>query len=52
MNPDELKSAVASEAVGKFTNPELKEFCLLKGLASGGKKVDLVERIEQWVEES
>jgi ATP-dependent DNA helicase 2 subunit 1 len=52
MSPDELRSAVANDAIGKFTIPELKEFCQSKGLAVGGKKPDLVERVEQWIEES
>lgn len=50
MSSNELKSAVANETLGKFTVTELKDFCLSKGLASSGKKADLVERIEQWVE--
>lgn len=52
MSAAELKSAVANETVGRFTVSELKEFCQLKGLAISGKKSDLVERIEQWVEGS
>jgi hypothetical protein len=50
MSTNDLKSAVANQTLGKFTIADLKEFCHLKGLASSGKKQDLVDRIEGYIE--
>jgi ATP-dependent DNA helicase 2 subunit 1 len=50
ISTNDLRAAIASGTLGKFTVAELKEFVQSKGLNPGGKKADLVERIEQWVE--
>ena len=36
--------------VGSLTVARLKDWCTIKGLNLGGKKADLVERIEGWFE--
>ncbi|KAI9050629.1 hypothetical protein LZ554_005788 [Drepanopeziza brunnea f. sp. 'monogermtubi'] len=46
----QLKMLIGSGGLGKYTIPELKDFMHTKGLSSAGKKADLVERIEAWVE--
>lgn len=50
MSTNDLKKAVAAQTLAKYTIPQLKAFCSSKGLGSTGKKADLVERVEQWVE--
>ncbi|RDW76989.1 hypothetical protein BP6252_05042 [Coleophoma cylindrospora] len=45
-----LRGVVEGETLSKHTVAELKTLCTAKGLASTGKKADLVDRIEQWVE--
>lgn len=50
MSPEELKRAVAGGAVGKCTVAELKEFCHGNSLAVAGKKAELVERVEEFIE--
>ncbi|CAN8102841.1 unnamed protein product [Discula destructiva] len=48
----ELSSAVDDNTLRKKTVAELKAICDEKGLITGGKKADLLGRIEQWVERS
>lgn len=48
----ELKAAVADESLSKMTVVNLKAILTDKGLNTAGKKVDLLERLEQWVEEN
>ena len=50
MNTDDLRAAIAKGSLNKFTVTDLKDWLHSKGLNSSGKKADLVERIEQWVE--
>jgi ATP-dependent DNA helicase 2 subunit 1 len=45
-----LKMAFQQGTLGKMTVAELKEVLLSKGISPTGKKADLVERLEQWVE--
>ncbi|KAI6712458.1 hypothetical protein JHW43_005007 [Diplocarpon mali] len=52
MSMNELKNIVGSGGVGRFTIAELKGFCHAKGLSPVGKKAELAERVEQWVEEN
>jgi ATP-dependent DNA helicase 2 subunit 1 len=52
MNTSDLKKLVVNNGLGKYTVSHLKELCLSKGLSTGGKKADLVERMEQWVEDN
>lgn len=46
----DLSSAVDDGTLSKRTVVELKAICTEKGLSTLGKKADLLERIEQWVE--
>ncbi|KAL5089850.1 ATP-dependent DNA helicase II subunit 1 [Trichoderma cf. simile WF8] len=48
----QLKLAVESEGLTKMTVVQLKDVAGARGLSTSGKKADLVERIEQWVEEN
>jgi ATP-dependent DNA helicase 2 subunit 1 len=48
----QLKAAIESEGLTKMTVVQLKDVAGAKGLSTSGKKADLVERIEQWVEEN
>ncbi|KAL7915666.1 SPOC like C-terminal domain-containing protein [Trichoderma velutinum] len=48
----QLKAAVESEGLTKMTVVQLKDVAGARGLSTSGKKADLVERIEQWVEEN
>lgn len=47
---DDLSEAISNGTLSKRTVPALKAICVDKGLSTAGKKADLVERIEQWVE--
>lgn len=46
----DLNEAVSNGTLSKRTVVDLKAICVDKGLSTAGKKADLVERIEQWVE--
>lgn len=48
----ELKVAIAQDTLKKLTVAELKDMLSGKGLSIVGKKADLVERLEQWLEEN
>jgi ATP-dependent DNA helicase 2 subunit 1 len=48
----ELKNIVADDALKGYTIPELKKFLSAKNQNTSGKKPDLIERIEQWVEDN
>jgi ATP-dependent DNA helicase 2 subunit 1 len=50
LSTKELKAIIVAGNLGKYTVPELKELLTAKGLSISGKKADLVERVEQWVE--
>jgi len=52
ISTNDLRSTVAAGNLTKFTVADLRDFCSAKGLSTGGKKGDLVDRIEQWVEKS
>jgi ATP-dependent DNA helicase 2 subunit 1 len=52
MSISELRTTIDAGNLGKFTVADLKSWLASKGLNSSGKKADLVERIEQWVEEA
>jgi ATP-dependent DNA helicase 2 subunit 1 len=51
MSHKELKSLVVSGGLGKYTIPQLKALLTANGLSVSGKKPELAERIEQWVED-
>ncbi|KAL7949885.1 SPOC like C-terminal domain-containing protein [Trichoderma barbatum] len=48
----QLKAAVESEGLTKMTVVQLKDVAGARGISTSGKKAELVERIEQWVEEN
>ncbi|KAJ8058995.1 hypothetical protein OCU04_011977 [Sclerotinia nivalis] len=50
MDKEELKNLVANGGLEKFKMADLKEWLVGKGLNAAGKKADLLERIEEWVE--
>jgi ATP-dependent DNA helicase 2 subunit 1 len=52
MSTDDLKKLVKRGDLGKRTIPELKELLKNKGMSTSGKKTDLVDRIEAWVEDN
>ncbi|KUJ14232.1 ku70 protein [Mollisia scopiformis] len=51
MSVDDLKNAVERGTLKKFTLADLRDWLKTKGLSSSGKKQDLIDRIEQWVED-
>lgn len=48
----QLRENIDNGAIAKFTVAQLKDILGAKGLGSTGRKVELIERIEQWVEEN
>ena len=46
---DRLPAMVATDWIHELTVVELKEECKKRGLAVGGKKAELVERLEEYV---
>lgn len=52
MDTAKLKAAHDQGKLGKLTVAELKEILQLKNLSVTGKKADMVERLEEWVEEN
>lgn len=52
MTTAQLEAAIDSGGIAKMTVVQLKDVLGAKGLSTSGKKVDLIERVEQWVEEN
>ncbi|KAK4454319.1 SPOC like C-terminal domain-containing protein [Podospora aff. communis PSN243] len=52
MNNAQLKTAIEQDTLKKLTVAELKEILASKGISTTGKKADLLEKLEQWVEEN
>lgn len=52
MNMAQLRAAIDSGGITKMTVAQLKDVLGSKGLNTAGKKAELIERVEQWVEES
>ncbi|ROT41803.1 Ku DNA-binding complex, Ku70 subunit [Sodiomyces alkalinus F11] len=52
MTDAELRFAVASGSHNKMVVAGLKDLLVSRGLSSAGKKADLIERLEEWAEES
>jgi ATP-dependent DNA helicase 2 subunit 1 len=48
----QLKAAIEQDTLKKLTVMELKEILTSKGISTAGKKADLLEKVEQWVEEN
>ncbi|KAK4671062.1 ATP-dependent DNA helicase II subunit 1 [Podospora pseudoanserina] len=51
MSNAELKVAWENDTLKKLTVAVLKDILTSKGISTTGKKVDLLERLEQWIEE-
>ncbi|KAL2267617.1 hypothetical protein VTJ83DRAFT_4894 [Remersonia thermophila] len=47
----QLKVAMEQDTLKKLTVAELREILASKGVSAVGKKADLVEKLEQWIEE-
>lgn len=52
MSASDLKKVVGTGGLSKYTMADLKELLNAKGLDAKGKKADLIERVEQWVEDN
>lgn len=50
MSNAQLKLAVENDTLKKMTVAELKDVLASKGVSTAGKKADLVEKLEQWIE--
>ncbi|KAF4989460.1 hypothetical protein FDECE_14715 [Fusarium decemcellulare] len=48
----QLKAAIESNGIAKMTVVQLRDVLAVKGLSTAGRKIELIERIEQWVEEN
>ena len=48
----QLKEAIESGSITKMTVAQLKDVLGAKGLNTAGKKAELIERVEQWVEDN
>ncbi|KAK0672256.1 SPOC like C-terminal domain-containing protein [Cercophora samala] len=51
MSNAELKAAWENDTLKKLTVAVLKDILTSKGISTTGKKADLLERLEQWIEE-
>jgi ATP-dependent DNA helicase 2 subunit 1 len=49
---DDLRKMIRDEKLAKHSMVELKGFLQSKGLAISGKKQELIDRVEQWVEDN
>lgn len=52
MTAAQLRTAIDNESITKMTVAQLKDIAGTKGLSTAGKKIELIERIEQWVDEN
>lgn len=52
MDKEDLKNLVENGGLEKLKVADLKEWLLGKGLNGVGRKADLIERVEQWVEDN
>ena len=50
-NAEEMKKAYEKQAINKMNMPQLRSWLQLKGLATAGKKAELVDRIEGFFEQ-
>ncbi|KAF5554693.1 ATP-dependent DNA helicase 2 subunit 1 [Fusarium phyllophilum] len=48
----QLKAAIEGGTIQKMTVVQLKDILATKGLSTAGRKVELLERIEEWIEET
>ncbi|KAH8912496.1 putative DSB repair complex subunit Ku70 [Coniochaeta sp. PMI_546] len=52
MTNAQLKLAVENDTLKKMTVAELKDVLASKGVSTAGKKAELLEKLEQWVEDN
>jgi ATP-dependent DNA helicase 2 subunit 1 len=52
MSNAQLKAAFEQDTLKKMTVAELKDVLASKGVSATGKKAELVEKLEQWIEEN
>lgn len=52
MSMAQLRTAIDSEGIKKMTVAQLKDVLGAKGLNTSGRKGDLIERVEQWVDKN
>ena len=52
MSNAQLKQAMENETLRKMTVAELKDILASKGVSTAGKKAELVDKLEQWVEDN
>ncbi|KAK4165902.1 SPOC like C-terminal domain-containing protein [Cladorrhinum sp. PSN259] len=52
MSNAQLKAAFEKDTLKKLTVAELKDVLASKGVSAVGKKADLIEKLEQWIEEN
>jgi ATP-dependent DNA helicase 2 subunit 1 len=52
MSTSDLKKVVGSGNLSKYTVQDLRDLLSAKGLNAKGKKAELAERIEQWIEDN
>ncbi|WAO95126.1 ATP-dependent DNA helicase II subunit 1 [Fusarium falciforme] len=52
LSTSQLKAAIESGGITKMTVVQLRDLLGAKGLSTAGRKMDLIERVEQWVEEN
>lgn len=48
----QIRASIDSGAITKMTVSQLKDLLGAKGLSTSGKKADLIERVEEWIEEN
>ena len=49
---EQLRAAIDGGSITKMTVVQLKDLLATKGISTAGKKMDLIERVEQWVDEN
>ena len=51
VNETEMRALFQKQKIASLTVAQLKDFCTVKKIPVGGKKADIVERIEAWFEQ-
>jgi ATP-dependent DNA helicase 2 subunit 1 len=51
MSEGQMRVLFQKQKLGSLTVAQLKDFCTVKSIPVGGKKADIVERIESWFEQ-
>ena len=50
ISEEDMRKLWQKGAIASLTIPQLKDFCTVKKIMLGGKKAEIVERIEGWFE--